>query len=352
MIRYYFSLLLLLASAMAAACERDTPALAAPVDPLSQQVHDLLFARRFAELDAMVVTLRAKDSLPSSTIFTVRKYYDGLALKFSRCTSKPREGWELEYGLLEEWRKAAPKSAPARIALANYQRQLAWTIRGNEFASAVTDEQWKGFREGMAKTEALLDTIASERDRDVAWYSSMIKVALERGWERKRFEQLTSRAFKRYPRSVSLHFDAAPYYTASWHGSQEMFDAFVEDSVRNAEAKFGQKLYMQLHYAYRDKNMYSSGRVDWARMKAGFRLYEQEAPDAKLHNQFAAAACTSKDMAVLKEQFEFIKDQIDLSVWGTKDWAQYCQHIPNGPVSCFRREDTKEKYCEPAKPAA
>ena len=320
------------------------------LDPLAQKAHTLLTERRFAELDSLAAKLRAKDSIGKQLYRNSYWFYKGLALDqaSNECGAsvKPASRRDQETGLVQEWVRALPKSAPARITLARHQRDLAWQIRGDTYVSGVSEEQWRGFRAKIAEAMANMAAIKSPSERESQYYFVMIPLAIDAGWNRKRFAALHDEAFKRFPYHIGLYITSAGFYTAKWGGSQREFDAFIERAVQSTRAIMGDGLYAHIHYDNQDNDMFNDGRVSWPRMHAAFQRIALDFPEPQVHNRHASVACNVEDIAVLKEEFAIIKDQLVASLFGGADNLKICQELAKGNL-CFRRSDTNALFCRP-----
>ncbi len=339
-----------LACAIAAACPSESKRDLSTLDPLAVQAHTLLTERRFAELDKLAVTLRAKDMKSTSPYQSSYWFYAGLTLDSPgyncgiRAATNP---WEPELALIKDWVRASPNSAAARITLARYQHALAWIARGPGFAGQVSEEQWTGFRAGIDEAVATMATIKLPSEREPEYYFVMIPLAMEANWGRKRFAATHDEAFQRFPYLVNLYSDSARYYKAKWGGSQQEYDAFIEKAVRSTKTIMGDGMYAQIHFAHRDSAMFSDGRVSWPRMHAAFQRIASDFPGPRVHNRHASMACQAGDVTTLKEELAIIKDKIAPEIFGGADYVKACEQLAQG-LKCFLMADTQEKVCIPS----
>ena len=82
--------------------------------------------------------------------------------------------WELHEKIHADWEKAYPDSITARVATARFYVAYAWHARSTEYASKVTDEGWRLFKERLAKARTVLDQSKSLEPKCPMWWSASL----------------------------------------------------------------------------------------------------------------------------------------------------------------------------------
>jgi hypothetical protein len=140
-----------------------SPALLEPANaPIAAfvEARDMLAARRFADLTALLERLRNSSEIPENA--------DALRWRLAAFELQDAKTSEL----LDEWIKAQPKSLVPLLARAAHRSQLATDARGAKFASETSPEQFRGMAEALVGL-ALAETL-SPTDKHVTWWRTYI----------------------------------------------------------------------------------------------------------------------------------------------------------------------------------
>jgi hypothetical protein len=256
------------------------------------------------------------------------------------------EQWNDHRQLLSDWSKASPKSSAPKLALASFEAAYGWHARGSEYASKVTEEGWKLFRQRTANAREMLEKLGPEARKDPEWYAEMLSIALAEGWTHDQFDALYSEAVKKFPYYYEFYFTKGNFYSKKWYGSQADYQAFVDESVKATERQLGQSMYARLHWSAWRNSMFKDGQTDWSRMKQGFERILKNFPDDWNRNNFAKFSCMAEDVKVLRQQLDLIGDHVASAAWGSASYFEACKKYASGTPNCWRREDTKEVFCE------
>src|SRR5262249_27568535 len=84
---------------------------------------------------------------------------------------------------IEEWARRKPRSAAARVALAEIWVAYAWRARGSGWASEVTEEGWRLFRERLAKAHEAMDEARQLGDPPPRWWAAAQRIDLGENWD-------------------------------------------------------------------------------------------------------------------------------------------------------------------------
>ncbi|HEY0664902.1 MAG TPA: DUF4034 domain-containing protein, partial [Gallionella sp.] len=130
-----------------------------------RQSYLMLTTKRYKELDLAYkryLDLYARNEITA----------EELSLKFDTFTKTlsldPR---------FDEWVKAYPKSYSARLARGIFRITTAWEKRGTKFASATTDEQFRGFFDSLKGAQSDLFLSLKLYERPVESYRHLIRIS-------------------------------------------------------------------------------------------------------------------------------------------------------------------------------
>ena len=289
----------------------------------------------FAKLDEMAEEFKDKNSLAADGQPKLMGFYAGVSKSSAACNGVQgtEEEWSADRRLLLDWSKASPKSVSAKLALALFEISYGWNARGSGYASTVTDEGWKLFRQRIATARSMLEKLEPSAGNDPQWFEGMLSIALAQGWEREQFDTMYRRAIGKFPYYYAYYFTKGSFYSAKWHGSQVEFKRFVEESVQSTEKNIGQSMYARLNWSAQSRSMFQDGQTDWPRMKLGFEAIIKDFPDSWNRNNFAKFACRAGDQQTLLEQLEFVGNKVAISAWGSMEYFQNCNKFARAMTS-------------------
>jgi Domain of unknown function (DUF4034) len=220
--------------------------------------------------------------------------------------------WDSDYRRIRHWREKTPESRAAALAEALYWYKYAWRARGNGYASSVTADGWKLFRERLEKAEAALLESKEYASSGPLWWDICLQVGNGLGWPKQRLLEIFSEATKKEKYFYTIYTDIAYFLGPKWGGSWQLVDKFIKDAVKNTQVVDGYSMYARLYWVISqleelDFNLFHDSQASWTDMKRGFediiRNYPHSAWDI---NTFAAAACIAGD----KETFQTLRFRI------------------------------------------
>jgi len=136
----------------------------------------------------------------------------------------------VESALFKNW----PDEAIPWLLLGQVEIDRAWFARGNGYADAVTDEQWKGFGEHLAAAEKALNKAWLLDPKEERIARQMITVVLGKSGQREEMEEWFDRAMALKPDNYAACRAKMYYLEPKWHGSQEAMLEFGRECVHNA----------------------------------------------------------------------------------------------------------------------
>ena len=247
---------------------------------------------------------------------------DAFSKNFKEFNTQP--DWSQIASRLDELNKKFPDTAFVAIAEAVYWTEYAWNARGSGYASSVTPDGWKLFRERLEKAEKiLLDTKPYSAQLPI-WYDQMILVqsALD-GPEDERDKTFLegTRKFKTY---YPTYFTMLNFLSPKWGGTWETVDNMVKWSVENTKEIDGNTMYARLYWSAsgglpKDVKLFKDTLASWPNMKSGFEDLMAKHPKSKWNlNNFAKFACIAED----KNTFLVLRRRIGKDVM-VAAWSQY-----------------------------
>jgi hypothetical protein len=126
------------------------------------------------------------------------------------------------------------------------------------------------------------------------------------------------------PGYLPLLFQESQYLQPRWYGTETQLRGTSQKRGHTEKSENAQILYARLQWAA-SGDMFTSGRTDWARMKAGFERMIALHPDHWNLNNYAKFACMAGDWSKVLELRQRIGDHVLESAWfGNRDAAEAC----------------------------
>lgn len=122
-------------------------------DQIYKKTAALLEKENYKEMDSIAQKYRKSKALLANGLWKLTTFYNAVN---DVPNNAPEEKWLSHQERLERWIKQEPNSITAQIALADFYIDYAFHARGYNWASQVTDEGWKLFRERLEKSAGVL----------------------------------------------------------------------------------------------------------------------------------------------------------------------------------------------------
>ena len=147
---------------------------------------------------------------------------------------------------LDEWVKAYPKSYPATLARGVYRVSDAWERRSGKFAHETTDEQHRGFAEGLKLAATDLQASIKLNPRPIESYRHLIMTSMGLGLDAGR--GLLDEALKIDPQAYYPRIQYQYALTPKWGGSAILMEEFLKECQNSPTSAKNKKRLETLHY--------------------------------------------------------------------------------------------------------
>ena len=275
-------------------------------------------AKEFDKLDVMSREARDPKQRFRPLMWKNTVFYRALAVK-----ARSELGADAYVALLEEWMKAKPESAAARIAMAVGLFDQAWSARGSGYTDTLTQE-------GAARHEAI-------RERALKLLKDSEDLALKdpRYWVALMFVTESAEPLQKgrvVAPSPSLYLVAGDFTLPQWGGTPAEYLRLTELAAADTKAYAGDSIYTELarravsnDVALNHRDPLDSMKLygfSWPRMRAGFwrQIADDPGNPALLHS-LARYAWMNRDRVTARElmtRTELNFDQTTASAWRNK----------------------------------
>lgn len=287
-------------------------AIAQPVTPETQAASELqaflkdparlgemhFGAGNFAELEAVVADLnkskkRTADGRYASfmLIWNLHNWFEVWGA----------DGDSMMTGKLQYWKKQFPDSALQPIVAAMYMHVTAWRARGKGFASTVTEEGWRLFKE---RNQRAWQTLVDHKDVSSAlpfWYERAIRIGSDAGLPDDALRELFDEGIRRHPGYHPIYFAYIRELAPRWGGSYAEADTFIREQTAVKGMSDSDELYARMYWTLDQieqgsPSFFQESKVSWPRMRRGFERMMRAFPNnARNQAHFASFACRAHD---------------------------------------------------------
>lgn len=239
--------------------------------------------------------------------------------------------WEENLARIRFLKQKFPDSAFVALVEARYWLSYAWNASGNGFASSVTPEGRRLFRERLEQAEKVLVESKPYASALPNWYSEMIQLQslLDRPLDdrNKTFVEGTQKYKSYYP----IYLAMMKFLLPKWGGSWGRVDDIIKWSVENTKATDGNAIYAIMYpAAFKEEpdgeKPFKNTLANWQKMQEGFEDIMKKYPNSKFNlNKFAMFACMAEDKDTFLKLRNKIGKDVILEVWPPKTSLELCE---------------------------
>jgi hypothetical protein len=316
-------------------------------DHAGDEAHRLLMAGDYKQLDRLTDAYRRSKEKDESGFSKLGMFYKGFDRWYMSC-----KGIHMDRVMQPEvkkrlvaWRKAAPDSFAAQIAMAQYEIAAGWTARGVGWARDIPKANMDALAAHLATARRLLEALPKAGRNDPYWYALMLELARVQARPPEEVFALHAEGAALFPDSLAIHREAATYFKPHWHGSVESYEQFVKRAAQMAGKK-AEYIYFMLQSG----EQFHKGPADWPRAKRGMAEHVALYPVRYNRSLLANAACHAGDWLTLKEQMALMGGTGDRDAFKGPLLYEFCEaRAKFEKVACFRRVDNDAPVCKEAK---
>jgi len=234
---------------------------------------------------------------------------------------------------IADWKKKVPGSVGAVFYEFAYWNHYAWNARGGGYASTVTEEGWKLFRERLLKAEAALTGSKTYASENPEWYVLYLRCALVLDWTLEERVRLFAEAVKREPYYYETYFAMVQGFSPKWGGDYALVAKLADEAIRATQKEDGTSMYARIYWNLSqnegiDVDIFKDAGASWPRMKKGFEELQARYPDVyRMSNVFAAFACRARDKEAFLKLLPIIQTRPYPDVWPTNYSFDLCTRM-------------------------
>jgi hypothetical protein len=193
-----------------------------------------------------------------------------------------------------------------------------WNHRGHGYASTVSPEAMKLFREDHARALAALQEGEARGKGSPLWYQAAMSIAGVTGQPPAVLDAIFEEGATRYPLDQRLYDTRLNFLLPQWGGSVEGVDAFIRRAVLRTQATEGTSLYATLYYRVRrgrpEKDFFGGTKASWRTMRHAFEDGIVLEGDEEWLNTYGTFACIAEDHVTLRRLTALLGQRADFGM--------------------------------------
>ncbi len=286
---------------------------------VGQQVGRLLAAAKYNELEALYAKVAEGPFAITDSWSDLCGYFEG----FGPYSKKGDAEWKAREEMIKKWVESHPDSTPARLMQATFYMDYAWKARGTGFASSVSPEGRKLFKERRGRALEVL--AASPVSVTTSLYGVYLAAGIRAPGDFEEARRLLDEVTEREPGFFPAYNLMGNYLLPRWFGKPgelEYYAAGVAERLGGAE---GDILYARLlgSAANREEDKFVVlHHPDYARMVRGYETWLGRTPAAKrflIQSRFCYAAGLTGDWRRVRQLLGEIGPVVNFGNWNGRE---------------------------------
>lgn len=276
----------------------------------------------FDQIEQLANKFRVGKGRLSSFVPMLEKMYEGLSDGFEEINCKNETPY---LGILNRWIGKYPQSITARALLVYTYTQIAWNYRGGGYASTISEEGAKKFKDFLEKALEAGSEAMSLSNQDPALYDAMITAGLGASLPKEAIYVFLEAGRNVDPDYDTLYRSMSSVLLPRWQGRAGELEGFVDWVLSISRERTGFIQYAVLYSGLRsyvgndDVRKY---KYDWEKLKKGFIELLAAYPASFYYlNNYAFFATEAGDKELSKALFEKIGnrwDSVSKEIWVEK----------------------------------
>jgi len=298
-------------------------------DEIHQQGFALFQAEKFDQLDRLADDYRINQRRTLSGVWKLAKLQGAIL----SCYCDDESDIVAMQKRARRWVARNPKSTTAHIVYAQTLIKHGWWYRGTRFAKGVPDDAWEPFRNYIDKARLYLMERKEQLAEDPRWYATMLQIATDQSWSKRRFNDMLKEGLARHPYYYRIYSEAIRYLSPKWHGSERELRVLAEYAVAMTGENEGAGLYTRIYWYAAEiefgRDVIIGNPAVWEAMPAAMEDVLAHYPAQWNIINFARLACVARDRDTAVRMITRIDEKLVPGAWGggdltykkCRDWA-------------------------------
>ncbi|WP_328474764.1 DUF4034 domain-containing protein [Actinoplanes sp. NBC_00393] len=160
----------------------------------------------------------------------------------------------------DKWAAGFPTDPDAHLVRARSLQARAWEVRGDGWASTVSEQQWAEFHRLLHLADEVNDVAMQLAPQDPTPWATRLRMHIDLGAEPDEVDDTWEELTRRAPRHREGHVLKMTYHCRKWRGSHEQMFGFARSAA--ATARDGSPLHLLPVRAAAEWALWEQKRVD------------------------------------------------------------------------------------------
>lgn len=286
----------------------------------------LLDQKDYAALNAAADQALTSKERFSNGLWKVARFYDA----FGASDQEPDTVWNARLQQLNGWLIATPRHVAPYVAIGEFYTNFAWKARGSDWASKVTQDGWRLFRERLGAANAILDRALTLGNQNPAYWTTRHIVARGLDWPTFQTNAIFAAGVKAEPQYEELYIAHAMAILPRWGGQPGEMEQFALAATK-VPGGLGEEIYARIVFAMDDMHgdVFKRTKLDWSLANNGCKVLMEKYPDEpSIISEYAKIACRIGDTSRARQLFEELDDRVDLRLWeSAENYRKHYNHV-------------------------
>jgi hypothetical protein len=193
-----------------------------------------------------------------------------------------------------------------------------WNHRGHGYASTVSPEAMKLFREDHERALRALEEGEAKGKASPLWYQAALSIAGVTGQPPVVLDRIFDEAVARFPLDLRLYDTRLNFLLPQWGGDIDGVDRFIRRAVALTQATEGTSSYAALYYKVRrgrqGADFFGGTRASWKLMRHAYEDGILLDGDDEWLNFYGTFACIAEDHVTLRRVVALLGERVDLGL--------------------------------------
>lgn len=246
----------------------------------------LLQARNYDEIERVAQKLQQENRVGMDGYSMLRSFMDGLQYQDEAAPGdSPDLRWQRVWERLQQWKKARPNSVIASVAQLETQTNWAANVRGGAYASEVTEEQWAGMEQHLAKAAKIIAKLPPKAANFPLTGPELLGWGLYSSMPPSEAHAIWTNFNRKFPASLELARAYCMRLLPRWGGAPGEWEKLASSWANQAPGEAGDIRYAQLmmmmgRQLNKNSPYWSENKLDWPRTRRGLRALVKKHPQS------------------------------------------------------------------------